>query len=202
MFRFRCQDLSYADNVGERCVEIPVASLWYAQQTTPILEVGAVLPYWYRDGAVQLQSTVHPVPVPHRVLDPFDPYEACLREDAVGYDYTGLTVLSISTLEHIGVDADHYGTSSAIGSHTAEEAADTFLSIIDKAQHYFITWPLGHSPVLDRAGESCKAPHVMFHQLAFRQWELGPDNWAHKYNAPFPYGNGCVIFSDWFAEWS
>lgn len=196
MFLFRGKELSYAQNPGERAVEIPIVAEWYREQTTPVVEVGAVLPYWYRDGGIQLQSTRDPGEVPHRVLDPFDAYEKAERVDAVGFDFTGLTVLSISTLEHIGVDESHYSGSGA-QKHRPEEAAETLHSIIVDSSHYCLTWPVGFNRELDKAAQKSNAPRIMLHQLAPRVYEVGKEDWDKQYGSPYSYANAVVVMSDW-----
>jgi hypothetical protein len=203
VFLFRGKELSYAVNEGERAVEIPIVAEWYGDLKEPwdIVEVGAVTPYWY-DPNVPYRRALKVLPnadaaiVPHRVLDPYDPYIKAERVDAVGFDFTGLTVLSISTLEHIGVDESHYGGSGA-QKHRPEEAAETLHSIIVNSSHYCLTWPVGFNRELDKAAQKSNAPRIMLHQLAPKVYEVGKENWDKQYGSPYSYANAVVVMSDW-----
>lgn len=67
-------------------LEVPLA-LWFVSQYGPsITEVGAVTPYYAE--------------ISHRVFDPYDKWEKCERKSAVEIEYSGLNLLSISTIEH------------------------------------------------------------------------------------------------------
>lgn len=76
----------------ERSAELGIADLFLATVARPdVIEIGAVTPYYW----------------PHRVIDvcdPTDPHELVnIRRSLFDVDLTGRTVLSISTLEHIGL---------------------------------------------------------------------------------------------------
>ena len=200
MFLFRGKELHYAANEGERAVEIPIVAEWLGTLKEPkeIVEVGAVTPYWYDPHAGVLTGCPNATPafVPHRVLDPYDPFQMAERVDVVGFDFTGLTVLSISTLEHIGVDEAHYGGSGA-PKHGPGEAAETLHSIIVHSSHYCLTWPVGFNRELDVAAKESNAPRIMLHQLAPKVYEVGKENWEKQYGSPYSYANAVVVMSDW-----
>jgi len=89
-------------------VELAVADRWLNQQhIANVVEVGAVTPYYW-PGRV------------HHVVDPTDAHPGVtVRESIFDVSLVGKTVLSVSTIEHIGLGA--YGEGK--GSEGADVAA-------------------------------------------------------------------------------
>lgn len=198
-FRFGDRELGYAINPGERAVEIPIARLWYARHdVATIVEVGAVTPYWLRDGMIHDTWTTQPVAaVPHRVIDPSDPYPLAEKTDVLDADLEGAAVLCISTLEHVGV-GEYPG---AVNRLRAGMALDR---IIEQATGYFVTWPTGIHPELDAHG---KALIESGGATGFQLEQNGPGayrvrrswDWRIPYGSPdddLPYGCGVVFLTD------
>jgi len=113
--------------MNERCMEIPLA-LDFIEQHGDYVEVGAVLPYYGYDADI--------------VIDPFDEKGTDSRRLAE-CDLTGKNVVCISTLEHIG--KAEYGNQE-INTH---EAFEGLMQIINQADNYFITIPIGYNTPLD-----------------------------------------------------
>lgn len=85
----------------------------------PVLEVGAVMPYYGRDT--------------HETIDLADDHPKSRKANAIGYDYTGRNVLSISTLEHM------HRTEYANGSDL--DGVTCLKQIVSAANRYLITFP-------------------------------------------------------------
>ena len=74
--------------VNERCVEIPVALRFLDLfKSDDFVEVGAVLPHYIKSN--------------HTVIDPID-NTSTNKDYAENVDFSNKSVLSISTIEHIG----------------------------------------------------------------------------------------------------
>src|SRR4051812_26796604 len=74
----------------ERSVELAVANAWLDEQPGDIIEIGAVTPYYWPG---RIGRIVDPVDTHPRVTD---------RVSLFDMDFSGQTVLSLSTLEHVG----------------------------------------------------------------------------------------------------
>lgn len=197
VFRFGPYELPYAWNEGERAVEIPIARLFYERHGAreDFVEVGAVTPYWWEiDKVVNWWRTEPVARVPHRVVDPFDAYERAERVQAQDLDVRGLAVLSVSTLEHVGLG--HYG-----GAYVPEHAIAAFDRIRADAAAYLVTWAVGQHPVLDQHAERLAAAGQLqgfaFEQTAPHEYRQR-DGWCFSCGYGFggeglPYGRDIVF---------
>lgn len=188
MFRIGEHDFPYAQqdqplvdgttHRGERTVEVPIGRWFVELAPAATIEVGAVLPYWGK--------------VNHPVIDPYDPWDQCLRYDALEYDYTGRRVLCISTLEHIG--RPEYGE-TRIDSHLAGQA---FTKIANESSAFLVTIPLGYHLALDAHLRSVNWPRSMLRQVNANnewRWQADPD-WSAAYGHPLPFANGLLLIAD------
>jgi hypothetical protein len=115
----------------ERSVELAIADRWLqGHDRDEIYEIGAVTPYYW----------------PHRVkhiVDPFDDHALVTHKESLfNVSLDGKAVISISTVEHIGVD--EYGQE--------ENPALTILAlekIFSESRSFCITAPLGYNIILD-----------------------------------------------------
>ena len=82
------------------------------------------------------------------VIDPFDEKATDPRR-LEECDLTGKNVVCISTLEHIG--RAEYGNQD-VNTH---EAFEGLMQIIDQADNYFITIPIGYNTPLDSSVQRC-----------------------------------------------
>jgi hypothetical protein len=134
-FSFRGQDYEYFDHphnntrINERTVEIPISFNFLDKIKDNLVEVGCVTPY-YRECS-------------HEVIDLTDDHPKSKKVDAVQYNFDDKNVLSISTVEHVGL--------SDYGIQAKEDNAAIQLceKIINTSLKYFITWPLGYNKILD-----------------------------------------------------
>lgn len=126
-------------HIGERMTERGI-ELCFAQdfiksyvEEGHFIEVGAVTPYYF------------PNVVPE-VLDFWDKHEQVNHHcDIFDFDFTGYDVLSMSTIEHVGLDEDKYeGAPKQKG--TSVQALNKLLS---ESRHCLITWPIGYNELLD-----------------------------------------------------
>jgi hypothetical protein len=112
----------------ERAIELALADHWLTERSD-VCEVGAVTPYYW-PGRVK------------RVIDPFDPSEFVTdRVSLFERSFSGLDVLSISTIEHVG--------SGDYGLQKNESAIEALRMIVSQARSFFITIPLGYNKILD-----------------------------------------------------
>jgi len=96
-----------------------------------VIEIGAVTPYYW------------PRRVP-QVIDPFDPHPlVTTRKSLFDIDLSGGSVLSISTLEHVGVN--DYGLTV---DHALVEKA--FRKVFRESPSFLVTVPFGYNETMDR----------------------------------------------------
>lgn len=120
---------------SERAIEIPLAIDFLSNHvgTEPVVELGCVLPYYIlkRDN--------------HISYDLADKHPQSIKKDIrrMSDDDLRGNVVSISTIEHIGMD--EYG----IETKGDASAVDVLRRIVANAKRYFITFPLGHNAELD-----------------------------------------------------
>lgn len=136
---------------NERSIEVALGRWFVERHAGKVLEVGAVLPYYDAD-------------VKHRVVDLADLHPKSEKLNALDLDYTGLNVLSISTIEHMMVKEYDNGS---------DEDSITFLtSVLTNASSYLITWGLGYNPHLDAYMKAHPdIPHLIMRRV----------NWKNEY---------------------
>ena len=114
----------------ERAVELALADAWLARTDGDVIEIGAVTPYYW-PGRVKC------------VADPVDAHAAVTARTSVfDVDLHGRDVLSISTLEHIGL-GDYGLPSDSSGPRRA------FEKIARESRWYLLTVPFGYNPYAD-----------------------------------------------------
>jgi hypothetical protein len=113
---------------NERSLEVAIGR-WVLQRFGGnVLEVGAVMPYYDSD-------------VKHDIIDLADEHPKSRKVNALDHDYTGLNVLSISTIEHM--HRKEY-------SNGSDNDSITFLTkVLTSASSHCITFPTGYNPHLD-----------------------------------------------------
>ncbi|HVA45524.1 MAG TPA: hypothetical protein VNH11_03985 [Pirellulales bacterium] len=129
---YHCYNCGWPPYATERCAELGLADAWLNElhDTNELVEVGAVTPYYW-------PSRVK------NVVDPFDPHKlVTLRLSLFDVDFTGKTVLSISTLEHVGLA--EYG-----GEKSPGQAVRALRKILDESPCFLLTVPVGYNPALD-----------------------------------------------------
>ena len=116
--------------VGERIIELPLGDYFRKKFANNIVEVGAVLSYHYSD-------------VNHLVVDKFDKNKGCLNIDANDFDCKVKNILSISTVEHMGIS--EYGEINIDEKHGI-----SFVNKVNRdAKNYLITFPFGFNKKFD-----------------------------------------------------
>jgi len=167
--------------VNERCAEVALA-LEFISKYPDYVEVGAVMPYY-------IESDTW-------VIYPFDPKGSDDRRLA-DCDLTDLNVVSISTLEHIGID--QYGN-KVINDW---EALAGLKQIISTAKNYFITIPMGFNKLFDSQIESI-LPELNCYGILRKNKPEDPPEWIkvdpvthldYEYNKPFPFANFVLIIT-------
>lgn len=111
----------------ERKIEVPMGREWLNAHPNS-WEIGAVTPYYF-PGLCRF------------VVDPFDPSPLVTHRCSMfDLDFTGLEVLCISTIEHIGE-----------GHRASKEYTvfDGYKKITSEASKYLITAPLGYKKSID-----------------------------------------------------
>lgn len=120
---------------SERAIEVPLAIDFISHyvKDEPIIELGCVLPYY-----ILKKSN-------HIVYDLTDRHPQNIKRDIRTMSSADLkgNLVSISTVEHIGLS--EYGIKEGDVS-----ATDMLKSILANARKYFVTFPLGHNPELDK----------------------------------------------------
>jgi hypothetical protein len=121
-------DISRKGVIQERDIEIPLAKEALLQLPHPV-EIGCVLTHYGAGG--------------HKVVDLYEKCGACENIDAAKYAFgetEAQSVLSISTLEHIGWDPPE--------PVDPAKSAEVLRRILDSGQPYFVSFPLGYNPYL------------------------------------------------------
>jgi len=120
---------------NEREIEIAMGIKWLNEHRLDVIEVGAVMPY-YTD-------------VSHEVIDPYDE-KATIRDFMENHDLSLMNVLSISTVEHIGM-SDYVEKEELTRQYTDEEAAINALKqILNEADNCLVSIPIGYNRCLDK----------------------------------------------------
>lgn len=113
----------------ERIVELSIADNWLNKVEGDVHEIGCVTPYYW------------PKRVGH-IVDPFDPHPLNLnKKDMFDVNLNNKDVLSISTIEHIGLN--QYDQNSSF------TACDAFQKISTESSSCLVTFPLGYNKLLD-----------------------------------------------------
>lgn len=117
----------------EREIEIAVALRWLNENPTNLIEVGAVMPY-YSD-------------ISHEVIDPYDS-KATITDFMENHDLSLMNVLSISTIEHIGMtDYVVRGETQNIVDELA--AVEALKQILNQSDNCLVSIPIGYNHILD-----------------------------------------------------
>jgi hypothetical protein len=169
----------------ERAVEVRLADRWLSHVLGPVIEIGAVTPYYWPSRVA-------------RVVDPADGHPLVTdRVSLFDIDTTGLNVLCLSTLEHIGSGEygqplDPIGPTKALAHLTAN------------CRDYLITVPFGYNPDIDAAvfGDASPVP------AKFLMRSADGNDWrecsAHEARVPpsrrsgkdhFAYANGLAVMA-------
>ena len=116
----------------ERAVELSIADWWLKRHAREgVVEVGAVTPYYWRNRV-------------KTVIDPSDRHSAVThRTSLFNFDFAGRTVLSISTVEHVG--AGEYGLEAL----RTEDCTAALRLFVEQSKSCLITFPTGYAPALD-----------------------------------------------------
>ena len=116
---------------NERIVEIPVAERFLKDHPGRVLEIGNVLGHYYSHG--------------HTVVDKYENADGIVSADIIDYapDERFDTIVSISTLEHIGKD---HSRDDAKPVRVYRHIVDNLLA--DRGRFLF-TIPIGFNPVID-----------------------------------------------------
>lgn len=166
---------------AERCVEIPVVwSMLQAANGGDVLEIGNVLQHYFS--------------FPHDVLDKYEIAEGVINQDVVtftpGKRYS--TIVSISTLEHVGFDED-------VKEHgKPRRAIEHLKSLLTHDGTLILTAPVGYNPAID---EGIRHDHFGFDEIIALKRD-GFSTWCQvslqealqaQWWSPYPYGNAIVI---------
>lgn len=159
---------------NERKIELAIAFDWI--ETTDLLEIGCVLPYYGVDY--------------HTVIDPYDPHSQAINIEVEEFhpERKSGQLISISTLEHIGLP--EYG-------RTVKPIENT-IKIIDRfddwAEQWLYTIPIGYNKSLDEYLKDRPAKYML--QIARGEWRQA-DYWEvedSEYNRPYPYANAVAFY--------
>lgn len=168
--------------INERAVEVAIAKKWMDDHPNNVIEIGAVMPYYYN--------------VKHPVVDFQDP-KATINKYLHEVDITGKHVLSVSTIEHIG--CGDYGN-----EHIDPTGAENALQhILDNSLSCLVTLPIGNNPNLDiwlKANLDkldCFGYHRTQLNPPYWEFEEPPKHLEYKYNSPFNNANFVLFVTGW-----
>jgi hypothetical protein len=156
--------------LNERAVEVPIVKrVVDAHRGERVLEVGNVLSHYY--------------PVDHAVVDKYERGHGVLNVDVVDlrpdprYDL----IVSISTIEHVGVDEQPREPAKAM------RAVERLTGLLEPGGKLLMTVPVGYNRELDRAIRERRLPLTRVAALrrtASNRWEeVEPDEaWDAEYD--------------------
>lgn len=167
---------------NERAVELAIAAKWLEKRKkTRILEVGNVSRHYY--------STRHDV------VDKYEKAEGIINVDIVDFspEQKYHSILSISTLEHVGWDRDRKEPEKI------RVAVDKLRSLLAPAGEALVSFPIGFNSFLDEFIADRALPFDEYYFLkrinAHNEWEQV--NWEQvrdcQYNSPFFHANAIAV---------
>ena len=114
---------------SERAIEIPIALQWLSKHKENLIEIGAVMPYYF-PGIIQ------------DVVDPADNHFLVNEKKSIfDLDLSKKNVLCISTVEHIGT--------GQYGLLEEKNTIHAINKILQESNTCLITCPVGENPILD-----------------------------------------------------
>lgn len=195
-FRWHDESLPYWDHGynntrnNERAVEVPIAALFlgeahFVHQLGAGLEVGNVMAHYG-------------VPVPRRVVDRYEQADGVDNLDVAEITGTYPWILSVSTVEHVGVDDDTDQPDLAVA------AVRHLRSLLAPGGRMLVTVPFGYNPALDAAivaGDLGVTRQATLHRHG-RGREVPTWAQAAEPVAPLLYGRGVrSALAVWIGEW-
>jgi hypothetical protein len=125
---FEYKDFEYNRTIiNERCVEVSLAEK-FIKEIESFVEIGCVTPHYYNHN--------------NKVYDLTDNHPKAINKDADLIDLNGKNILSISTIEHFGLN--DYNNPVEIG-----KAVNFLKKILSLNTKHLITWALGVNIELD-----------------------------------------------------
>ncbi len=160
--------------INERCVEIPVALRFLDLfKDSDFIEIGAVLPYYIKSN--------------HPVVDPID-RRSTIKEYAENVDFSNKSVLSISTIEHIGRGDYHMQKVDGL-------AQEVLSKIYNTSKACLISWAVGYNKPLDSYVKNSNEFNYIFQQRVEKdKWVVSEEthNFDAQYGKPFHNGNAVL----------
>ena len=168
--------------LNERTVEISIAR-WFLDPppTGRMLEVGNVLTHYGIRG--------------HDVLDRYETIHGVMNQDVLDFVPTRPydTVVSVSTLEHVGQDEEPSAPDRAVA------AFDHLVSLAASGGRVLVTIPIGYNAALDAALASGRVQLPI--QTALKRIDAGnhwvettvEDGLASRYGSPFDNANAIYV---------
>lgn len=166
---------------SERTVELALAQRWMGKHDC-IVKVGAVTPYHTATS--------------HDIVDPFDE-KATIKTPMELVDFTGENVLSISTIEHIGLP--EYGNEDL----NTEGGVIALKKILDESESCFVTIPMGYNECLDNwVGENLDSLDCFAYLKTSSNpvlWDYieNPTSVNYSYNQPYSFANFVLFVEGW-----
>lgn len=170
---------------NERIVELAVARWFLTRHDNGrLLEVGNVLAHYGRTG--------------HTVVDKYEPGDGVINADIVEYEPDELfdTVVTVSTLEHVGWDEEPRTPEKVFA------AVDAVRGFVAPGGRLLVTLPIGYNPTVD---EGLRSGRLAFDEETWlvrttrnNEWrECGRDEaLAARYGSPFPAANALCVGID------
>lgn len=186
-FTYNGRELGYFEHpynrtwANERCIEVPI--VWELIRKHPpadVLEIGNVIPHYYRFG--------------HAVVDKYEKGRGVFQQDVVGLSMPQQyrLIVAISTLEHVGWDE----TPRTPGKHL--EALASLKRLLAPDGLLAATLPIGYNPDMDGdlfAGRFGFDDVHFFKRISPETWiQAGADDVRDsKYGVPFRAANAIAV---------
>jgi hypothetical protein len=190
-FLFQGQRYPYFDHphnftaMNERAVEIPLALAALQWFPGPVLEIGNVLGHYGIRG--------------HTVVDKSEEAEGVLNVDIEAFapDQRFASIVSISTLEHLGWDEEPRDPGKI-----PRTLAHILHRLLVPGGHLFATAPMGQNPHLDELIHRCQTgTRVSFLKRVSLQnhWQevVFAEIGTPRYGYPYPNGNVVAVLTLW-----
>ncbi len=174
MFKVGNFSFKQINSKTERTVEIPLLE-YFINAYDNVCEVGAVSPYYFKH-------------INHIIIDLYDKYDECIRKDASKFDVGGKDIVSISTVEHMGLP--DYGNKDL----DRNKGIIFIEKVYHCARNYLITFPIGFNKFFDNLFFGKYTNYNNLYKKGDKWVETNLHNF--KYNFKLYQSNAVCVFTN------
>jgi hypothetical protein len=170
--------------INEKAVEVPIALEFFKKRRNS-LELGCVLPHYVKQNWI--------------VIDKFEKLPGVINQDILNYSPKKKInqIVSISTLEHIGVD------DSVTNKKLGIIAIEKLKTLLKKDGEMLVTIPIGYNPILDKAfikKGNFDQVYAMKRVSIWNTWKQVSPKQVINSKYGWPYNNANAILIGYFKK--